>query len=173
MDVFESEVRGHSWKYFTFRSNHRNSFTTGLENEKNTQNSPSWWNSLRIKILVVIDFFLQLWPFVVFKKLCKYHIFCLLHALLWNIGVITLSLKVNSDFTPIFSYLWFCPCFFKLKTKFAPIPFERLNKLDLAMKWQFCQSELVRHMFLCWAGPITCSVSFGGDSIECRHKYGE
>jgi hypothetical protein len=38
--------------------------------------------SLRIEILVVIDFFLQIWPFVLFKNMCKYNLFCLLYVLL-------------------------------------------------------------------------------------------
>jgi hypothetical protein len=40
------------------------------------------WYSLRIEILGAIDFFLQFRPFVLFKKLCKYNLFCLLYALL-------------------------------------------------------------------------------------------
>jgi hypothetical protein len=38
--------------------------------------------SLCFKILVAIDFFLQLWPLVLFKKLCKYKFFCLLYVLM-------------------------------------------------------------------------------------------
>jgi hypothetical protein len=37
---------------------------------------------LIFEIFVVIEFFIQLWSFILFKKLYKYHIFCLLHALL-------------------------------------------------------------------------------------------
>jgi hypothetical protein len=38
--------------------------------------------SLRIDILVTIYFFLELWPFVLLKKLCNYNLSCLLYALL-------------------------------------------------------------------------------------------